>query len=187
LEEYPAFNKEDFDEELLNEMEIVKAVCSIGLNIRDENKLKVRQPLSKAYIPILDPKMQEIVKGELNVKEVEYSKSLVEGEGISSLSNASVFVSLDIRVSEELKEEGVLNEILRGLQVARKESGCEVGELISLRYETQDEYISKLIEKYLESIKKSIYIKEIQKLQQIENGIQIKVRESVLGVEILKI
>lgn len=187
LEEYPAFNKEDFDEELLNEMEIVKAVCSIGLNIRDENKLKVRQPLSKAYIPILDPKMQEIVKGELNVKEVEYSKSLVEGEGISSLSNASVFVSLDIRVSEELKEEGVLNEILRGLQVARKESGCEVGELISLRYETQDEYISKLIEKYLESIKKSIYIKEIQKLQQIENGIQIKVGESVLGVEILKI
>ena len=187
LEDYPVLDEKLLDEKLLTDMDMVRAVCSLGLNIRDENRLKVRQPLSKAYIPISDSKMQEIVKGELNVKEVEYSKSLVEGEGISSQSNASVFVSLDIRVSDQLKEEGILNEVLRGLQVVRKESGCEVGQYISLRYESRNEEVHSLIQKYEESIKKSIFIKDLERVESIGNGIVVKVGEFELKVEILKV
>ena len=116
----------------------------------------------------------------------EYSKNIVEGESIFSQGDGSVFVSLDISVTEELKEEGLLNEVLRGLQVARKESGCEVGQYISLKYSTESQSIKDLIEKYEESIKKSIFVKEIENLESLVSGIQIKVGDDVLMVEILK-
>ncbi|KKP65328.1 MAG: Isoleucine-tRNA ligase, partial [candidate division WS6 bacterium GW2011_GWE1_34_7] len=117
LEDYPVFNKEYLDEKLMEEMDTVRNICSMGLNIRDENRLKVRQPLSKAYVPISGEEMLDIVKGELNVKEVEYSKKEVEGKDIKSQSNGTIFVSLDTHISDDLKEEGLLNEVLRGLQV----------------------------------------------------------------------
>ncbi len=74
-----------------------------------------------------------------------------------------VFVSLDIKVTDELKEEGMLNEILRGLQVIRKQSGCSVGEYISLDYFSESNEINSLIQKSTRRRLKSIYIKDIQR------------------------
>lgn len=187
LEEYPQLNEKLLDEKLLTDMDTVRAICSFGLNIRDENRLKVRQPLSRAYVPISDTQMQEIIKGELNVKEVLFSKQEIEEEGIESLGNGSIFVSLDIHVTEQLREEGLLNEILRGLQVARKESGCEVGQFVSVEYVSDSKNVLSLIEKYRENIQKGIYIKDIQKVESIENGIEIKVGEDILMTRILKL
>lgn len=187
LEEYPVFNKGMYDEKLLNDMESVRVVCSLGLNIRDENRLKVRQPLSKAYVHISDEEMLEIVKGELNVKEIEVSKKEVTGETVKTANLGDVFVSLDIKVTEELKEEGMLNEILRGLQVIRKQSGCSVGEYVSLNYFSESKEIDSLIQKYDERIKKSIYIKDIQKVENLSDGDEIKVGDVKLMTKILKL
>ena len=44
-------------------MDMVRDICSLGLKIRDENRLKLRQPLSKAYVPISDINLLDIVKG----------------------------------------------------------------------------------------------------------------------------
>ncbi len=187
LEEYPRVDVEYLDEVLLTDMEKVRSICSLGLNIRDEYRLKVRQPLLRAYVPISDESMLEIIKGELNVKEVVFSKEVKEGETIKSLSTGDIFVSIDINVSDLLKEEGILNEILRGLQVARKESGCEVGEPISLEYATSSEQISGLIEQRKEIIKKNIYIQDLKKVEQIENGISLKVQDDVLITKILRL
>ena len=167
-------------------MDTVRNICSMGLNIRDENRLKVRQPLSKAYVPISSEEMLDIVKGELNVKEVEYSKEEVKGDGIKTQSIGNIFVSMDTNISEELKEEGTLNEILRGLQVVRKESGCEVGEYVSIKYSTQSKELEKLLKKYTEEIKKGILIREIQSVDTLESEMKIKVGEDEILVEILK-
>ncbi len=187
LEEYPVFNKELLDEKLNMDMEIVRNICSIGLNIRDEKRLKVRQPLSKAYVPISDLEMLDIIKGELNVKEVLFSKEEVSGENIVSSNAGEIFVSIDTLVTKELKEEGLLNEILRGLQVARKEFGCEVGEYISLQYQSEDKEILSIIEKYKESIKNTIYIKDMDIGTSIEDGFEIKIGESKLLTKILRL
>ena len=187
LEEYPVFNKELLDEKLNMDMEIVRNICSIGLNIRDEKRLKVRQPLSKAYVPISDLEMSDIIKGELNVKEVLFSKEEVSGENIVSSNAGEIFVSIDTLVTKELKEEGLLNEILRGLQVARKEFGCEVGEYISLQYQSEDKEILSIIEKYKESIKNTIYIKDMDIGTSIEDGFEIKIGESKLLTKILRL
>ena len=187
LEEYPVFNKELLDEKLNTDMEIVRNICSIGLNIRDENRLKVRQTLSKAYVPISDLEMLDIIKGELNVKEVVFSKHEVQGEHIVSSKTGEEFVSIDTLITQQLKEEGLLNEILRGLQVARKESGCKVGEYISLQYQSDKEEIPSIIEKFKKEIRKAIYIKELEDVKNIDEGFEVKIGEEKLTVKILRL
>ena len=63
LEDYPSVNEALLSENLLNDMANIRGVCSLGLNIRDENRLKVRQPLAKAYVPVEVTELLEIVKG----------------------------------------------------------------------------------------------------------------------------
>lgn len=187
LEEYPILNEELLDEKLNIDMEIVRNICSIGLNIRDENRLKVRQPLSKAYVPISDLEMLDIIKGELNVKEVVFSKDEVQGENIVSSKTGEEFVSIDTLITQQLKEEGLLNEILRGLQVARKESGCKVGEYISLQYQSDKKEVLSIIDKFKKEIKKAIYIKELEDVKNIDEGFEVKIGEEKLTVKILRL
>jgi len=185
LEEYPIFKESFFDENLQKEMEEVRMICSLGLNIRDENRLKVRQPLSKAYVPNLSKEMLDIVKGELNVKELEIVKEIPQGESIKTSLQKDIFVGLNISISKELKKEGLLNEILRGLQVVRKESGCEVGQYVSINYFTESDEVKGLIEKNIDGIKKSILLKEFTFTQNIQESNDIKVGEDILSVKIL--
>ena len=186
LEDFPIVNMAFLNEDLLSNMSKVRDICSIGLNIRDENKLKVRQPLTKVYIPLKEKNMMGIVKGELNVKEVIYSEKKVEGEGIVSQEAKYVFVSLDTQITDELKEEGLLNEILRGLQVARKDSGCQIGEMISIRYRSECKEILDLVKKNKEKLKKMIFIESLKESEEIKGKVVIKVEDYDLEVEIVK-
>ncbi len=186
LEDFPTVNSELLDEQLLSNMSKVRDICSIGLNIRDEKRIKVRQPLSKVYVPLQDEEMMEIVKGELNVKEVIYSEKKVEAEGIESQEAKYVFVSLDTDITEELREEGLLNEIVRGLQVARKESGCQMGEMISINYRSDSEEVVKLIEKNTEKLSKMVFAKAFNMKEELKDSVSIKVEGDILEVEITK-
>jgi isoleucyl-tRNA synthetase len=186
LEEYPKINKSDLNMEVLSEMDKVREICSLGLKIRDENRIKVRQPLSKAYISISNEKMLEIIRGELNVKKVEFSEKIVKRKDILSQSTEDVFVCLDIKISKKLKEEGILNEIFRGFQVARKESGCEVGEYVNMLYMTQDNGMEDLLKKNVKKIQSEIFVKDIKKRDTLKKGRVIRVDEYELVVAIEK-
>jgi len=186
LEDFPIVKKELLNEELLSNMSKVRDICSIGLNIRDEKKLKVRQPLSKVYIPLKEKDMMEIVKGELNTKEVIYSEKKVEADNIESQEARYVFVSLDTNITEDLKEEGLLNEIVRGLQIARKESGCQMGEMISINYRSDSEEILALVKKNKEKLMKMVSIQSLSIVEELKEIVQIKVDNSLLEIEIIK-
>ncbi len=186
LEDYPILNSKYLDERLIRDMEVTRNICSMGLNIRDENRLKVRQPLSKVYVPISNKEMLDLIKGELNVKEVQYSKEQVSGDDIKTQSTGNIFVSLNTHISEQLKEEGLLNEILRGLQVARKEGGCEVGERVSINYSTSSKVIEDILEKYSEKIKGGILLNEINRVDILESNTKVKAGEEDILIEILK-
>jgi isoleucyl-tRNA synthetase len=186
LEDYPVVNKELLDEQLLTNMSKVRDICSIGLNIRDEKRLKVRQPLSKVYVPLEEKVLMEIVKGELNVKDVVFSEKKVVGEGIESQEAKYVFVSLDTNMTEELKEEGLLNEVVRGLQVARKESGCQMGEMISVSYKSDSDSLMELLKRNEAKLKKMVYAKSFKRSEDIVEVISIKVDGNVLEVGLVK-
>ena len=82
---YPVANPQVIDTLLEERMELAQQVCSLVLSIRKKENLKVRQPLQRVLIPVLNPEMQvqlmkveDLVKAEVNVKEVSY---LTETEG----------------------------------------------------------------------------------------------------------
>lgn len=82
---YPAAYEEAIDARLEERMNLAQNVCSLVLSIRKKENLKVRQPLQKVLIPVLNPAMmaqllrvEDLVKAEVNVKSIEY---LLETEG----------------------------------------------------------------------------------------------------------
>ena len=55
-----------------------------------------------------------------------------EKEGLKVLNEGSLTVALDPEVTEELKQEGIVRDVVRGIQNLRKETGLEVSNRISL-------------------------------------------------------
>jgi isoleucyl-tRNA synthetase len=82
---YPKAKESAIDTQLEERMELAQKVCSLVLSIRKKENLKVRQPLQKVLIPVLDlvmmeqlQRVEDLVKAEVNVKEISY---LSETEG----------------------------------------------------------------------------------------------------------
>ena len=79
LSSFPKYESNLVDKDLEERMEIAQKVSSMVLGLRRKVSLKVRQPLQKIMVPILNEKFQTQLKGvedlilsELNVKELEY-------------------------------------------------------------------------------------------------------------------
>ncbi|MCC7030064.1 MAG: class I tRNA ligase family protein, partial [Chitinophagaceae bacterium] len=77
--DYPLVIIDDIDTELEQRMQIAQDVCSLLLSLRKKSNIKVRQPLQKAIIPLIDPSLQSkiesieaIIKAEVNIKEIEF-------------------------------------------------------------------------------------------------------------------
>ncbi len=142
----PCADNSVIDKELEERMELAQRASSMILALRRKVSIKVRQPLAKILIPVLDPKIQEqfcliqdLVLGEVNVKEVEFihdTKGLITkkikpnfktlgkkyGKQMKEISNAFLNFTQE-QISEiEASEEYVLemisgNVILRGEDV----------------------------------------------------------------------
>ena len=74
-----AAEKNRMDDELERSMEYAQKICSLVHSVRKNSKIKVRTPLQKVLLPVLDEKfakrvkyVEEIIKSEVNVKEIEY-------------------------------------------------------------------------------------------------------------------
>ena len=78
LTNYPALDDIRLDENLVCQMDFVQELCSAGKFIREEKNLRNRLPLSSLTLigETLSPEYQEIVKDELNVKEVIFDGNL---------------------------------------------------------------------------------------------------------------
>ena len=80
--DFPVVDNNCIDEELEERMQLAQDVSSLVLSLRKKEKIKVRQPLQKILIPVLNPKMkaqiekvEDLIRSEVNVKEVEYLSS----------------------------------------------------------------------------------------------------------------
>lgn len=79
--DFPVANEEAIDIALEERMQLAQDASSLILSLRKKVNLKVRQPLQKVLIPVMNQQMQEqlekiedLIKAEVNVKEVEYLK-----------------------------------------------------------------------------------------------------------------
>jgi isoleucyl-tRNA synthetase len=77
--DFPVANEAVIDESLEERMQLAQDACSLILSLRKKTNLKVRQPLQKVLIPVLNKSMKEqlqlvedLIKAEVNIKEIEY-------------------------------------------------------------------------------------------------------------------
>ncbi|UBZ15567.1 isoleucine--tRNA ligase [Flagellimonas marinaquae] len=78
LADFPIFDAGMVNKDLERKMQLAQKISSLVLSIRQKEKIKVRQPLQKIMIPILDDQQRKdieavsnLVKSEVNVKEIE--------------------------------------------------------------------------------------------------------------------
>ncbi|WP_407264033.1 isoleucine--tRNA ligase [Tenacibaculum maritimum] len=78
LAEFPKYDEAFIDKSLERKMENAQTISSLVLSLRAKEKIKVRQPLQKIMIPVLDATQKEeilavseLIKSEVNVKEIE--------------------------------------------------------------------------------------------------------------------
>ena len=78
LSDFPKANSSIINVNLERRMSLAQNITSLALSLRKKERLRVRQPLQKIMIPVLDTKMKEdiatvsaIIKKEINVKQIE--------------------------------------------------------------------------------------------------------------------
>ncbi len=227
---WPEYHKELVNEELEKEMGLAYSLVKLGRSARNSANIKNRQPLSKMLISTkeLPEYYSDIVKNELNVKEVilgadlseyvnyeimpnlpvlgkQYGKLIPQiKKAISEMNQASlamkvkaggvekinidgteidlssenllvtmqgieefafsgegeIGVVLDTHITQELKEEGYVREIISKIQNMRKDSGFEVLDKITL-FVTGNKMLEDIIEKNKESIMKDTLTENI--------------------------
>jgi len=162
LEDYPVYEEGVVDNELEKQMLDVKVLANVGQSIRTENALKIRQPLAKMEITgvTLDKNMLEILKSELNIKDADIVKTLEEKEGWIKKEENGFGISINVQLSEELKEEGTLREVVRSIQNERKKKGLKIGDKIKLVVLGEKEVMD-IVKKNEKSIASQVYADKI--------------------------
>ena len=127
---FPVANDAFFDAALEERMQLAQEVCSLVLSLRKKVNIKVRQPLQKILIPVLDPAMreqlvliQDLITAEVNVKEIEY---LTETEGIIKKKIKPNFKALGTKMGAKMKAAGAAITAMTGAQIVTLEKTGEI-------------------------------------------------------------
>jgi isoleucyl-tRNA synthetase len=150
LTTWPAANK--IDEKLIVEMQATRELVTLALEARNKAGIKVRQPLAKLTITTeISAELQEIIKDEVNIKQVLVDASLAGG------------VILDTAITPELREEGEMRELIRQIQDWRKEAGLQPNQQVVVKI-TVPEAGKNILTKYQADIAQatSVTIQAIQ-------------------------
>ncbi len=122
------------NELVVRDMETVREYVNAGLSIRAKERMKVRQPLTSVTVPTLGEfvDFEDILTEELNVKTVKQGKEL----------------ALDLNLTPALKREGLMREIVRHIQNARKNAGLNVDDRISASLVSTDVELQKTVKEF---------------------------------------
>ncbi len=134
----------EFEKDLLEQMDLARRVVQEGLAQRGEAKIKVRQPLADLEFTAaqkLPEQLVNIIAEEVNVKSAK-QKGTGEFEA-----------TLNTKITQKLKQEGMAREIIRHIQQLRKEIDLKVDDRIKLSLSSMDSGISAAILAHTDLIK----------------------------------
>jgi len=157
------------DELVMNEMETVRDYVNQGLSLRAKAGLKVRQPLASVTVPSLGERVDfaAILAEELNVKSVSVGDT----------------VTLDEVITPELKREGLMREVVRFVQNARKNAGLNVDDRIVLQLETDDEELNAAIEEHRATIGTETLTSEFRQVDAHEETVKVESKQLTIRLE----
>ncbi|HZI95705.1 MAG TPA: class I tRNA ligase family protein, partial [Candidatus Paceibacterota bacterium] len=150
--DYPEVNEKLINKTLEQEMEEIRKIASMVLAERAQVGIKVRQPLNELKIRDCKLKGKEellgVLKDEINIKQIVFDDKL-EKE-----------IEIDIKITKELKEEGMMRDCFRQIQIIRQKSGLFSSDEIVICFQGEDS-IMELLKKNEKQMKESLRIKEI--------------------------
>ncbi len=152
LSSWPKSDKKKIDSKLEKEFELVLKIIETGLSERDKIQIGLKWPLSKAVIKIeenISPEMNEIIKSQLNVKDLEFKNS------------KELKIELDVRITPELEAEGFAREVSRNIQAFRKELGLNKNDKVETILIVDDKF-KKILEKEKDFLKERTNSKKLE-------------------------
>ena len=152
------------NEQALADMARTRELINNGLSLRmkkDEHQesIKVRQPLQRAaYAGVkLTDYYEQIMAEELNVKEIRWIESLDEHLADYDVTEGVIkpesWVEISKHLTPELKREGLMREVIRHVQSARKKAGLQVDDRIELGVTSSDAEITQAVDIFADTIK----------------------------------
>lgn len=139
------------DNDALLAMQQVREIVTLGLAQRASAGVKVRQPLQSVALGLnagLPEDLRAIIAEELNVKEV------------FTIASDALTVELTTELTEELKTEGLARDIIRVVQVARKNAGLQVDDRILLALSGNDS-VGQALKAFKETIMQEVLAVEL--------------------------
>ncbi len=169
LESWPEMRDVNVEPDFLAIMSNTREIVTQALELRQEANIKVRQPLASLTIPESLPKeFLEILRDEVNVKEVKVGGDL----------------NLDTNLTPELLAEGLVRDVIRGIQDVRKTEGLNPNQKIKIVAHA-DKELEKMINSNLSQIKQPTQVSGVS-FSREEQKHKIALEKNKLSVSIEK-
>ena len=122
---FPSYKNECINKALEERMAYAQSITSLVLSLRKKEKIRVRQPLQKILIPVLNQtfkeqiqKVENLILSELNVKEIEY---LTDSSDIIKKGIKPNFKSLGKKLGPKMKAAKAIIESMNNTAIAQLE------------------------------------------------------------------
>jgi len=179
--DWPVVDKKAINKTLEAKMAQARSVVVLALAERAAAGLKVRQPLAALAISSKqltgnNKELVEIIKDEVNVKEVIFDETLPADE-----------IKLDKKLTKELKEEGQAREVARQIQDMRKEAGLTRKDTIIIAWQSTDKSLAALMANWARYFMQENLAREIAAYDKKEKYLlekDIKIEEGKIRVAI---
>lgn len=178
----------EIDNSMLRDMNALRTAVNDGLSKRASEGIKVRQPL--ASVKLINTISQDtlaevaqflidIAKDELNVKSVE---TVTDSES----EPAQPSVVYDLAITPELKREGLMREIVRHVQSARKQAGLQIDDRIVLSISSDDSEISQAVNAFADVIKSETLAVELNSAADESEKYDAKIEGKLVEISLKK-
>ena len=178
----------EIDNSMLRDMNALRTAVNDGLSKRASEGIKVRQPL--ASVKLINTISQDtpaevaqflidIAKDELNVKSVEIVTD-------SESESAQPSVVYDLTITPELKREGLMREIVRHVQSARKQAGLQIDDRIVLSISSDDSEISQAVDAFANVIKSETLAVELNSVVDESEKYDAKIEGKLVEISLKK-
>ena len=178
----------EIDNSMLRDMNALRTAVNDGLSKRASEGIKVRQPL--ASVKLINTISQDtpaevvqflidIAKDELNVKSVEIVTD-------SESESAQPSVVYDLTITPELKREGLMREIVRHVQSARKQAGLQIDDRIVLSISSDDSEISQAVDAFADVIKSETLAVELNSAAGGSEKYDVKIEGKLVEIYLKK-
>ena len=179
----------EIDNSMLRDMNALRTAVNDGLSKRASEGIKVRQPL--ASVKLINTISQDtpaevaqflidIAKDELNVKSVEIVAD-------SESESAQPSVVYDLTITPELKREGLMREIVRHVQSARKQAGLQIDDRIVLSISSDDSEISQAVDAFADVIKSETLAVELNSVVDESEKYDVKIEGKLVEISLKKL